>query len=378
MAASLRRQSEGILAAWEEMARREMPGVVGRLAPAEVRDHLPALLEGIADALESTGPGRAHTLEQAAPAQGHSRFRRRYNLREALTENRLFRQAILNHVEPEPLNRDQQVAINAAVDVVVQHGVLALFEDQQEQLRAVAEAELRYLSFLSHELGNSLNGVRLMLASISKRLGCVPMQRHESVLLDELQHVISDTIKGMRQFLEHERLRKANLTPEVWPVALGEVAASVAHQFLAEAEQKGLRLFVEVAPDAVVRADPTLIGIVLRNLIGNAVKYAAAGTVQIVSKYSHHADPGGGRWALMVSDEGPGIAQHCLVHIFDAFRRGEVNGQHGMGLGLAIASYAAKLLGAELGVHSKAGEGSTFTLTFEAQGGAAEGSVGAT
>ena len=71
-----------------------------------------------------------------------------------------------------------------------------------------------------------------------------------------------------------------------------------------------------------------------------------------------------GGWVLSVSDEGPGIAPEHLRNIFEAFRRGEMHGQSGVGLGLAIASRAAKLLGAELTVESKLGVGSTFRLAF--------------
>jgi signal transduction histidine kinase len=67
---------------------------------------------------------------------------------------------------------------------------------------------------------------------------------------------------------------------------------------------------------------------------------------------------------LWVSDEGPGIAPEQMGHIFEAFRRGEIYGQQGVGLGLAIASQAAKLLDAILSVESRLGVGTTFRLTL--------------
>ena len=67
-------------------------------------------------------------------------------------------------------------------------------------------------------------------------------------------------------------------------------------------------------------------------------------------------------WALSISDEAPGIAKEHLARIFDAFRRGDAHGQPGVGLGLAIASPATKLLGAELTVESSVGVGSRFRL----------------
>jgi hypothetical protein len=67
---------------------------------------------------------------------------------------------------------------------------------------------------------------------------------------------------------------------------------------------------------------------------------------------------------LWVSDEGPGIESKTMEHIFEAFRRGEIHGQRGVGLGLAIASHAAKLLGAKLTAKSELGSGTTFYVHF--------------
>jgi signal transduction histidine kinase len=102
-----------------------------------------------------------------------------------------------------------------------------------------------------------------------------------------------------------------------------------------------------------------LIGLVVQNLVGNAVKYSSTGMVRISATCG--AD---GRCAISVSDEGPGIAVEHLNRIFDAFARGEMYGQGGVGLGLAIASQAAKLLGAELAVESAVGTGSAFRLVL--------------
>ena len=66
----------------------------------------------------------------------------------------------------------------------------------------------------------------------------------------------------------------------------------------------------------------------------------------------------------VVVPEGPGIPAEHLGFIFEAFRRGEMHGQSGVGLGLAIASRAVTLIGGELDVESKVGAGSTFHIAF--------------
>jgi signal transduction histidine kinase len=138
----------------------------------------------------------------------------------------------------------------------------------------------------------------------------------------------------------------------------------VAGQFEREARAGGTALAIDVRPGTVVESDPEMLTIVLQNLVGNAVKYGggggeAGGTIHIGGTA---CDGGGG--AVWVTDDGPGIARETVGRIFEAFARGEVRGQPGVGLGLAIASQAARLLAAELTVDSTLGAGSTFRLTL--------------
>jgi signal transduction histidine kinase len=111
-----------------------------------------------------------------------------------------------------------------------------------------------------------------------------------------------------------------------------------------------------------VRSDPDLIVLVLQNLVHNAVKYSGRGAIRLGCRRARA--PRGERWCVLsVSDEGPGIYQPQLARIFDPFwRGGPTQGRDGAGLGLAIASEAAKALGAELSVESQLGAGSTFYL----------------
>lgn len=88
------------------------------------------------------------------------------------------------------------------------------------------------------------------------------------------------------------------------------------------------------------------------------MKYNTGGAVRVGFGGNTNVD----RQALWVSDNGPGIAPETIGHIFEAFRRGDIHGQPGLGLGLAIVSQAAKLLGASLTLESKVGIGSTFRL----------------
>lgn len=360
LAAALRPRVADIIRAWEAMARRALPAAAG-LSSAELRDDLPDVLPRLCDALGAGSAKAYRKLMDRSPSQGVTRFLQHFDVRDLMTADRLLRRAILEHAEAGLVRRmsaEENVGLNAAVDEMFQQSMVAFVGRQSDELRA-AEAELKYLSFLSHDLNNHLGSVTLLLQVLRQELAADPAFATRVADIDLAQQSIVETVSGMQRLLQSERLRKGRVEAKSGPVPLHALASDVARQFSGQAGKKGLRLAVEVGPAVVVESDGELIALVLRNLLGNAVKYSERGTVRVAAERGE-----GGRWRLSVSDEGPGIAPERLGQIFEAFRRGEAHGQQGVGLGLAIASQAARVLGAELTVESELGKGSTFLLSL--------------
>jgi protein-histidine pros-kinase len=101
----------------------------------------------------------------------------------------------------------------------------------------------------------------------------------------------------------------------------------------------------------------------LINLVINAIKFTEAGAVDV--RLFHDAATGERR--ITVADTGPGIDGSDLVRIFDAFERGRDglrSSAEGTGLGLHISRKLGELIGAQVGVDSQLGVGSTFSVTF--------------
>lgn len=230
-----------------------------------------------------------------------------------------------------------------------------------KQLRAAAESEMKYLSFLSHDLNNNLSALKLHLDLLKDRLVQSNEFGEELCALDLVQQTITRTTDGMRRLLARERIRKQHQRPRRHPVNLHELATSVARQYREQSQAKGLAIAVKVASSVEVHSDCDLIALVLQNLIGNAVKYSRCGTVRVRCEGARDY---ANRFVISVTDEGPGIPADQLGHIFAAFRRGEDHDQDGVGLGLTIAAEAARLLGAELSVESTVGVGSQFQLAL--------------
>ena len=246
-------------------------------------------------------------------------------------------------------------------------------------LHSRPEGARKYLTFVSHELNNTLAGVLLNLHLLRKQVtaGCVDRDAVGD-LLDAATQAVQDTVAAARRFLHAERARGTGGPPDPAPVHLAEVARRMTLQFSAEAAMHGVALAVEVPDDAVVVSNRQLILLVLQNRVGNAVKSSGRGTVRVgadVDELTGIAE------ALWVSDEGPGIAQEQLDHVFTPVHRGpgadgqaakgqsaDRAGNAGNGIGLAIAAEAAALLGARLAVESRPGAGTTFFLTFPGEG----------
>lgn len=362
VAEKLRQRADRITLEWDAAVREAMPQMQ-HLTSDELKDTIPPILLAISHALASDDPEVIRELISRAPAQGLSRFRLNLDVVEVMQEDRLLRAITVQQIE-EALGRRMEVtesaALHAAIDVMLQRSVVAMVDEQKAQLRAAAETELKFLSFLSHDLNNNLNSVTMSLRVLEGDLkGTAGFSEAEDSLV-RAQQAIFDTVAGMRRMLDHERLRKSGDKPTCSPVDLHAAATKIAAQFSQEAAARHTGLSVEMRPGTVADSDGELLPLVLQNLIGNAVKYSSGGVVRIGFDGGADSD----RAILWVSDEGPGIAPDKMTHIFEAFRRGEIHGQQGVGLGLAIASQAAKLMGATLTVESQVGAGSTFRLAL--------------
>jgi signal transduction histidine kinase len=362
LAVVLRSQSDAIIAKWADRLRQAIPSL-NSLPFEELKDDLPRILARIADYLESTSPEDARALLERSPSQGITRFRQNYDVRALMLEDRLLRRVIIAQVEEglaRRLDQNEQLALDTAIDVMLQQAVAAFVDQQSRQLSAAAEAELKYLSFLSHDLRNNLSGVTMMLQVLREELSVSQQFAAHVKTIDDVQRSILNTIGGMGRLLESERLRRGGVQPQHQPVNLHQLASAVARPLSAEAEHKGLTLKIDIPAQTVIVSDAELITLVLQNLLGNAVKYSSKGVVRISHQPLQDAEDDG--CVISVRDQGPGIDPAQAQHIFDAFTRGTGHVEHGAGLGLAIASQAAKLLGGTLTFASKPGQGSTFRL----------------
>ncbi|HVR50536.1 MAG TPA: ATP-binding protein, partial [Pseudorhodoferax sp.] len=231
-----------------------------------------------------------------------------------------------------------------------------------QQARQAADraniAKSRFLTNISHELRTPLNSI-LGYAQILERERELPAHRRAAlgVIRRSGDHVVS-LIDGLLDIarIETRRLRLVNSE-----IPFGDFLGEISEMFQLEARRKGIAFAYRPShrlPPAV-RGDRKRVAQVLINLLGNAVKYTARGQVAFRVDYANEI-------ALMeVEDSGPGIGAADLERIFLPFERvehsdGVVAG--GVGLGLTIARMLVDLMGGELTVRSRVGQGTVFTI----------------
>lgn len=145
------------------------------------------------------------------------------------------------------------------------------------------------------------------------------------------------------------------------PVNLNDLLCGVADLYEYVAEEKKIRLTVEVAPDLAVGADKVRLQQAVANLADNALKYSPAGTEVFLAAC---AIPAGGV-EITVRDQGPGIPPEDLPRIWDRLYRGDKSrSQRGLGLGLSFVRAIAHAHGGAAAVVSVPGQGAAFTLTL--------------
>ncbi len=248
--------------------------------------------------------------------------------------------------------------------------VLDLFRQQAvvEQARRDAETASRekskFLAAASHDLRQPLQALTLFSEAL-KSMGGEGESRRLVLQIENSVHALA---RMFEELLDLSRMDAGVITPRMQHFELQPLLdrlyvdfAQLAHAKRLEFEiPSGKVLQSEQADDIVVYSDPFLVERILRNLIGNAIRYTEAGRVAL----RLYADDEYVRFE--VADTGVGIGADALPHIFDEYYQVDNvqrDRRKGLGLGLAIVRRIEKLLGYKVDVISEPGKGSVFSFS---------------
>jgi two-component system, OmpR family, phosphate regulon sensor histidine kinase PhoR len=167
-----------------------------------------------------------------------------------------------------------------------------------------------------------------------------------------------------RDLLDLSRVERGTL--DVEPVDLVGLVKEVVGGYADRAEERHIGLDTELQPGVAMRGDRAQLGLLLSNLIDNALRYTAPKGMVCV-----RLDAAEGRAVLQVADNGEGIPAGELPRIFERFYRvdkARTRQTGGTGLGLAIVRHVAEAHGGTVRVDSELAQGSTFTVTLPVTG----------
>ncbi|WP_308776355.1 response regulator [uncultured Bilophila sp.] len=238
-----------------------------------------------------------------------------------------------------------------------------LLKSQQEALEAT-RAKSEFLATMSHEIRTPMNGI-IGLTYLALQREC------PAVVADYLSKIdvtAKTLLRIINDILDFSKVESGKMDFEEIPFRLSEVLDNTLQMFAHAVKEKGLSLRLDVGEDVPqsLVGDPTRLGQILLNLVGNATKFTHEGSVTLLVRCVE-ADQQTVTLGFAVRDTGIGIPADKLPTLFQPFIQADMSVSRrygGTGLGLAITRVLVQHMGGTIHVRSVTGKGSTFSFTL--------------
>jgi signal transduction histidine kinase len=271
-------------------------------------------------------------------------------------------QLLLLNAELQETNRGVMALYSELSEELEQtnRGVVALYrelDEKSEQLRAASESKDRFWANVSHELRTPLNsviGLTRLLSEPDSGLGSE--QLYQVGLIKNSSGTLLTLVNDL---LDVAKAESGRLVLDPADVSLPALLATL--RGLTRPMTEGKPVDVAVSADdapATILTDEAALTAILRNLLSNAIKYTDSGEVRLTVRTAPD------RVEIEVADTGTGIPDGQLERVFEEFYQVPGAKRGGTGLGLPYARRLSRLLGGELTLTSRAGQGTTAVLSL--------------
>ncbi len=252
-------------------------------------------------------------------------------------------------------NLDGQLPLTGRGDEIDE--LSSTFNDLFLRIKADFDRERQFSSDVSHELNTPLTVISGQ-AGLLLRWG-----KDNPEQLEKSLNAIKDEAKSMHAIIENllqiSRVESGRIKPQNCQVDLGELFARVSEEI--NGVETGVKFEVECREPLTLETDPEMLHQILTVLVSNSVKFAGGKcTVRLSAAAGED-----GRIMICESDDGPGISEEALPHVFERFYRGDeahTRATGGSGLGLSIAKTLVEALGGEIKAENIKPHGACFEL----------------
>ncbi|MBR5635375.1 MAG: ATP-binding protein, partial [Pseudobutyrivibrio sp.] len=232
------------------------------------------------------------------------------------------------------------------------------FNEVIMKLQAIDQSRQEFVSNVSHELKTPLTSMKVLADSLNGS-DDVPIEMYREFMVDIGDEIDRET-KIINDLLSLVRMDKSGAHLNVSAVNINELIEHILKRLKPIAEKAGIEVVFESFRPVVAEVDEVKFTLVVTNLVENAIKYNDEGGWVHISLNSDHQF-----FYIKVEDNGLGIPEDSVDHIFERFYRADKSHSReigGTGLGLAITKSAIAMHNGEVKVRSKLGEGSTFDV----------------
>jgi signal transduction histidine kinase len=226
-------------------------------------------------------------------------------------------------------------------------GLAEAVNDYHHRMAAMVEREKEFTANVSHELRTPLTRIRTSCELLEPVAGALDAKSRRRLL--QIEQAAEDMHALVECLLALARDETRTVGP---PVRLAELVGAIVERYAERLDKQAVRIVVDVAADACIHANAPALGIVLSNLVDNALRHTQDGEIRVAYRDG----------MLSVDDTGSGIAADALPHVFERFYRAPGGRGDGFGIGLAIVKKICERCGWQIEVHSAEGAGTHVLL----------------